>query len=77
MTNELIQNQLSTLRHNGLVVSLYRNEQRCVADGYDHHGELILSANAGTRKDALARLIDQARHRRPELLKETALSHAL
>ncbi|MFG0330928.1 MAG: hypothetical protein ACF8PN_13650 [Phycisphaerales bacterium] len=70
MKNERLQNHLELLRHNGLAVTLYWSDGQngVVADGYDNVGALVLSARGSSRKDALARLIDQAKYRRPELL---------
>ncbi|MFW5653748.1 MAG: hypothetical protein ACOC0P_06850 [Planctomycetota bacterium] len=69
MSNQSILDALDRLRENGLVLAMFRSGHMCVADGYDEHGNLILSARGETRRDALMGLISRVRYQRPELLR--------
>lgn len=68
MTNRMILEAMDRLRDNGLVLALFRSGCVCVADGYDEHGNLIITARGETRRDALLGLISRVRYQRPELL---------
>ena len=68
MSNRMLLDAIDRLRENGLVLALFRSGRMCVADGYDAHGNLIISARGETRREALFGLVSRVRFQRPELL---------